>query len=70
MFLAGAGVSGGRYVGRWPGLGTADLIDGDLAVTTEYRDVLAEVLARRLGVSIGDVFPGYSPQRVGVMSGA
>jgi len=66
MFVAGAGVRGGRYYGSWPGL--QDTLDGDLLVTTDYRSVLAEVVTRRFGVSVAQVFPGFSPQAVGVMA--
>lgn len=68
MLLAGAGVRGGRYHGRWPGLGPSALTEGDLAVTTDYRDVLAEVLQRRFPQrSVGKVFPGLRHTPVGVM---
>jgi uncharacterized protein (DUF1501 family) len=66
MFVAGAGVRGGRYYGSWPGL--QDTLDGDLLVTTDYRSVLAEVVTRRFGVSVAQVFPGFTPQAVGVMA--
>ncbi|KRE95054.1 hypothetical protein ASG76_05010 [Nocardioides sp. Soil774] len=66
MFVAGAGVRGGRYLGSWPGL--VDSLDADLLVTTDYRSVLAEVVTRRFGVSVGQVFPGFAPQPVGVMA--
>ena len=36
MLLAGGGVKGG-YHGTWPGLDASGLVDGDLAVTTDYR---------------------------------
>ena len=49
MFLAGAGVKGGRYYGKWPELGRS--LDADLEVTTDYRSVLAEVVAARTGAS-------------------
>lgn len=65
MFVAGAGVRGG-YHGRWPGL--ANTLDADLSVTTDYRSVLGEVVSRRFGVSTAQVFPGFTPQRVGVMA--
>lgn len=65
MFLAGAGVRGGDYYGTWPGL-SGDL-DSDLLVTTDYRSVLAEVVAARFAASTGAVFPGFSPERVGAM---
>jgi uncharacterized protein (DUF1501 family) len=66
MFVAGAGVRGGRYLGSWPGL--TDSLDADLLVTTDYRSVLTEVVTRRFGVSVGQVFPGFTPQAVGVMA--
>jgi uncharacterized protein (DUF1501 family) len=61
MLLLGGGVRGGRVYGRWPGLGGASLYEGrDLAVTTDFRDVFAEILARRMGVAdLSAVFPGY-----------
>ncbi len=66
MFVAGAGVQGGRYYGTWPGL--ANTLDADLLVTTDYRSVLTEVVTRRFGVSVAQVFPGFAPQAVGVMA--
>jgi uncharacterized protein (DUF1501 family) len=66
MFVAGAGVKGGSYYGSWPGL--QNTLDGDLLVTTDYRSVLTEVVTRRFGVSVGQVFPGFAPQAVGVMA--
>ena len=66
MFVAGAGVRGGRYYGTWPGL--ANTLDADLLVTTDYRSVLTEVVTRRFGVSVAQVFPGFAPQGVGVMA--
>ncbi|WP_210650786.1 DUF1501 domain-containing protein [Nocardioides sp. SYSU D00065] len=65
MFVAGAGVRGGRYYGSWPGL--TDSLDADVLVTTDYRSVLTEVVTQRFGVSVAQVFPGFSPQPVGVM---
>ncbi|CAB4709873.1 MAG: DUF1501 domain-containing protein [Actinobacteria bacterium] len=67
MMLAGAGVKGGKYYGIWPGLATTS--DADLSVTTDYRSVLAEVVASRTGASTATVFPGFTRERVGVMSG-
>lgn len=66
MFVAGAGVNGGRYYGSWPGL--TDSPDADLLVTTDYLSVLTEVVTRRFGVSVAQVFPGFAPQAVGVMA--
>ena len=61
MMVLGGGVRGGRVAGRWSGLGS--LVDGDLPVTTDYRQVLSELLTRRLGGgdAVGHVFPGYRP---------
>jgi len=44
----------------------ADLVDGDLAGTTDYRSILAEALEKRCGAgSLTTVFPGLSADRVG-----
>lgn len=57
MFALGGGISGGRVLlrdGAWPGLAEADLNEGrDLAVTTDFRDIFAEVLDRHLGIARG-----------------
>lgn len=66
MFLVGAGVRGG-YHGTWTGLQKSN--DADLTVTTDYRSVLAEVVRARTSVSTAAVFPGFSPERVGAMTG-
>jgi len=60
MMVLGSGVNGGQVAGRWSGLG--DLADGDLPVTTDYRQVLSELVARRLGGggALDAVFPGYA----------
>jgi uncharacterized protein (DUF1501 family) len=66
MFVAGAGVRGGRYYGSWPGL--TDSLDADLLVNTDYRSVLTEVVTKRFGVSVAQVFRRFAPQAVGVMA--
>ena len=54
----GGGVNGGRVYADWPGLRDADLFNGDLNVTTDYRTWLAELLEKRTGNSdIASVFP-------------
>ncbi len=69
MLLAGAGVKGGKYYGRWPGLSDGKLVAGDLQVTTDYRNVLGEVVSRRFPqASLGEVFPGLSYAPLGVMA--
>ena len=67
MLLAGAGVKGGRYYGTWPGLGTGP--DDDLAVTTDYRTVLGEVLTRRFpDRTLSKVFPAFTCRPLGLMA--
>ncbi|MBL8860853.1 MAG: DUF1501 domain-containing protein [Planctomycetes bacterium] len=67
MLLLGGGVSGGRVLTSWPGLAPSQLHDGDLAITIDYRDVLAELLVRRMGcTNVSEVFPGYTPVFRGV----
>ncbi len=63
MFTLGGGVNGGQVYGAWPGLHNDQLYDhADLAITTDYRQVMSELLTRRLGnTDIGTVFPGYAP---------
>jgi uncharacterized protein (DUF1501 family) len=68
MFVAGAGVKGGYHCPSWPGLSVG--LDADLTVTTDYRSVLAEIVANRFGSSPAAVFPGFSPQPIGVMQSA
>src|SRR5437762_5146106 len=59
----GGPVNGGRVLGRWPGLGVEQRFEGrDVAVTTDFRDLFGEILARHLGATdLGAVFPGYTP---------
>ena len=61
MFVLGGDVRGGKIYGDWPGLQEEQLYDGrDLALTTDFRDVLSELVARHLGNSnLRSVFPGY-----------
>ncbi len=67
MLALGAGVRGGRYLAKWPGLADGNLVQGDLAVTTDYRSVLAEAVAARFPeVSVPQVFPGFAAAAVGL----
>jgi uncharacterized protein (DUF1501 family) len=61
MFVLGGPVKGGRMYGRWPGLETEHLYEGrDLAVTTDFRQVLSEAVANHLGnKDLTRVFPGF-----------
>ena len=61
MFVLGGPVKGGRVYGRWPGLAPDNLYEGrDLAVTTDFRQVLSEAVAHHLGNNnLTAVFPGF-----------
>jgi uncharacterized protein (DUF1501 family) len=61
MFVMGGPVQGGKVYGKWPGLAPEQLNDGrDLALTTDFRDVLGEAVYSHLGNrSIRSVFPNY-----------
>ena len=66
MLVAGAGVKGGQYYGRWTPLQTG--VDADLTVTTDYRNVLGEIVSRRFpDRSVSSLFPGLSYDPVGFM---
>jgi uncharacterized protein (DUF1501 family) len=62
MFVMGGGVRGGRVYGRWPGLANEHLYEQrDLALTTDFRQVMAEAVAKQLGNPKPErVFPGFS----------
>ncbi|MGO9485250.1 MAG: DUF1501 domain-containing protein [Rhodomicrobium sp.] len=71
MIVMGAGVSGGRILGPWPGLEEAALDERvDLAVNTDYRQVLTEVLTFHGGEPLGsNVFPDYkAPAHLGIVA--
>jgi uncharacterized protein (DUF1501 family) len=69
MFVLGGAVNGGKVITRWPGLNSQNLVGpGDLAVTTDYRDVLAEILVKRMNTPVvEEIFPDHNPTPVGVM---
>jgi uncharacterized protein (DUF1501 family) len=62
MFAMGGGIHGGQVFGKWPGLGPDQLNENrDLALTTDFRDVLGEMVMKHLGnQSLKQVFPGYT----------
>jgi uncharacterized protein (DUF1501 family) len=69
VLLLGGGVRGGMVHGAWPGLDDEDLVHVDLASTTDYRHVLAEILEKRCGAgSVSNVFPGIGSERPGVLN--
>ena len=60
MLVLGGGVNGGQVYTDWPGLAPGDLVQGDLAITTDYRQVLVEaLLAERPDLDIAQIFPDY-----------
>jgi uncharacterized protein (DUF1501 family) len=65
MFVMGGPVRGGKVYGRWPGLNEGQLYEGrDLAVTTDFREVLSETLYKHNGVKdLASVFPNFEADR-------
>jgi uncharacterized protein (DUF1501 family) len=65
MFVLGGPVKGGKVYGRWPGLDQSQLYEGrDLALTTDFRQVIGEAVARHMGnKNLAEVFPGYDNQQ-------
>ena len=63
MWALGGNIAGGKVYGRWPGIDASALNEGrDLAVTTDFRQVLAGVCAHNLGLAdqqLASVFPGF-----------
>jgi uncharacterized protein (DUF1501 family) len=69
MFVMGGAVKGGKVYGKWPGLEREQLYEGrDLALTTDFRDVLGEMVSHHLGnPSLSGIFPGHTPRPVGLV---
>ena len=61
MFVMGGDVKGGKVYTRWPGMNDGQLYqDRDLAVTTDYRSVLSEIMLKHMGDrDMKMVFPGF-----------
>ncbi|MFV1989042.1 MAG: DUF1501 domain-containing protein, partial [Gemmatimonadota bacterium] len=66
MMVLGGAAAGGQVLGWWPGLAREQLYEGrDLAITTDFRDVFAEVAMGHLGADqlnpggLDAVFPGF-----------
>jgi uncharacterized protein (DUF1501 family) len=70
IWVLGGRVRGGQVYGDWPGLAAKQLYQGrDLAVTTDFRLVLATILERHLGLrgeQLDRIFPGMPPGRSGI----
>ena len=64
MIVIGGGVRGRHVYGTWPGLATERRFERrDLAITTDFRDVFAELVVRHLGLTNpAPIFPGYQVQ--------
>ena len=71
MLLMGGSVVPGKVHSKWPGLAPKNLDEvGDLRVTIDYRDVLAEILDHRLkNHDLTNVFPNYKPSFQGIVRG-
>lgn len=69
MWVLGGGVSGGKVLGEWAGVGDAALNEGrDLPVTTDFRSVLAQIAEKHL--RLGDkqlvqLFPALPQKDLG-----
>jgi uncharacterized protein (DUF1501 family) len=61
MFVMGGDVKGGHVYGKWPGLADHQLNEGrDLALTTDFRSVVGEILSKHIGVpELNAVFPSF-----------
>jgi uncharacterized protein (DUF1501 family) len=72
MLVFGGGVRGGKVYGRWPGLAREQRFEGrDLAVTTDFRALFAEVAGRHLGIAEpAALFPGWrdTPAALGLFA--
>ena len=71
MFALGGAVRGGKVYGRWPGIAPELLYEGrDLNLTTDFRSVCGEVIARHLGQKeLSRIFPGVrAPAPVGLIA--
>ena len=66
MFALGGPIQGGQVLTRdgWPGLSEANLYQArDLAVTTDFRNVFAEIVDKHLGVTnLSSLFPDFEPK--------
>ncbi|MGF1505169.1 MAG: DUF1501 domain-containing protein [Anaerolineae bacterium] len=67
MLVMSGSLQADPVVADWPGLDLENLDDGDLSITTDYRDVLSEIIRLRLNnPGVADVFPDFEPAPVGL----
>jgi uncharacterized protein (DUF1501 family) len=68
VLVLGGKINGNAVHGKWPTLAADKLDQGDLAGTTDYRSIVAEILTKNCGVSATtEIFPGYKPKPVGLV---
>jgi uncharacterized protein (DUF1501 family) len=70
MMVSAPRIAGGRLHGAWPGLASAQLDNAvDLALTTDIRSVLAELMTGPLGTpgAPAAAFPHFAPKKVGLV---
>lgn len=67
LWLMGGAIKGQQIYGEWPGLAPAQQHQSrDLAITTDFRDVLSSLLGQQFSLSpsqLAQVFPDYEPQQ-------
>ncbi|MEQ8762452.1 MAG: DUF1501 domain-containing protein [Planctomycetota bacterium] len=67
MIAMGGHIAGGQVMRQWPGLAPQNLDNGDLAITIDYRDIVAEIVSQRLGnQNLSEIFPNYTPTFQGI----
>jgi uncharacterized protein (DUF1501 family) len=66
MMVVGGNINGGKIFGKFPGINNDELyLNADLAVTTDFRQPLSEIVIRHLGnIDIPAVFPDYDGPRI------
>jgi uncharacterized protein (DUF1501 family) len=67
MLVMGGHMAGGQVLTQWPGL--INTGNGDLSITIDYRDILAEILEQRLGatpVQLDEIFPNHARTSWGI----
>jgi uncharacterized protein (DUF1501 family) len=62
MMTLGKSINGGKVYGQWPGLSVDKLVaPGDLAITTDFRSVLGELVSKHLkNPTLDQVFPNFT----------